>query len=119
MNQLWFPDVSPNAVGIDGSWYARKIVLLKAPVPAGTFSFRIPLRHIFGFAEDYNKVVYGFKHQLSLYRKADDNDSIQRMDDEGNGKISLTKVSWFMPHVIPNDEPKMKLYKIIENKKKQ
>lgn len=86
MNQLWFPDVSPNAVGIDGSWYARKIVLLKAPVPAGTFSFRIPLRHIFGFAEDYNKVVYGFKHQLSLYRKADDNDSIQRMDDEGNGK---------------------------------
>ena len=117
MNQLWYPDVAPNAFGIDGSWYARKIVLLKGPVPAGTFSFRIPLKHIFGFAEDYNKVVYGFKHQLSLYRKADDNDSIERMDKEGNGKISLTKVSWFMPHVIPNDEQKMKLYKIIESKK--
>jgi hypothetical protein len=116
MNQLWFPDVDFNVLDINGSWVRRKYTLLHYPDPKGTFSFRIPLKFIFGFCEDYNKVVYGFKHQLTLYRKSDDNDVIQKLGDDA-GKIKLDKVSWFMPHVMPSDEQKMKLYKMIENKK--
>ena len=37
----------------------------------GTFAFRIPLKHIFRFCEDYDKIVYGLKHTLSLVRKTD------------------------------------------------
>ena len=33
---------------------------------------RIPLKHIFGFCEDYDKIVYGLKHSLTLVRKGDD-----------------------------------------------
>ena len=35
-----------------------------------------------------------------------------------NGKIVLSKISWFMPHVTPADNNKMELYKIIERKEK-
>ena len=78
---------------------------------------------MFRFCEDYDKVVYGLKHNLTLTRNGD-NDAIFRTanDAAGNpvavGKIKLDKVSWFMPHVTPADKDKMELYKIIERKEK-
>ena len=74
------------------------------------------------FYEDYDKVVYGLKHNLTLTRN-DDNDAIFRAANDAagnaiaNGKIILSKISWFMPHVMPADKDKMELYKIIESKK--
>ena len=89
------------------------------PVPKGSFSFRVPLKHIFGFCEDYNKILYGMKQTLTLTRNNDnDNDAIFRVNAAGNGKIKLDKISWFMPHVMPADKDKMELYKIIERKEK-
>ena len=32
------------------------------------------------------------------------------------GKVSLDKISWFMPHVIPADAEKFSIYKNIESK---
>ena len=58
------------------------------------------MKHIFGFCEDYDKIVYGLKHNLTLVRKSDD-DAIFRGAAAGAGKVSLVKISWFMPHVIP------------------
>ena len=93
--------------------------------PIGSFSFRIPLKHIFGFCEDYDKVVYGLKHTLTLTRD-NNNTAIHKFNDpgvDGNdrlalGQVILSDITWFMPHVIPADEDKMKLYKIIERKEK-
>ena len=85
--------------------------------PKGSFSFKIPLKHIFGFCEDYDKVVYGFKHELTLTRN-NDNDAIFKDGGIDRGKITLSKISWFMPHVTPADKDKMELYKIIERKEK-
>ena len=68
-------------------------------------------------------IVYGFKHALTLTRN-DDNDAIFRAANNtdgnpvANGKIMLSKISWFMPHVEPADENKMDIYKIIERKEK-
>ena len=85
--------------------------------PKGTFSFRVPLKHIFGFCEDYDKVVDGLKHTLTLTRN-NDQDAIFRANAADVGKITLSKISWFMPHVTPADKDKMELYKIIERKEK-
>ena len=84
---------------------------IKSPDPKGTFSFRIPFKHIFGFAEDYDKIVYGIRHVLTLVRKSDD-DAIFRLTAAGAGKITLSKVSWYVPHVRPADGPKLRLYEI-------
>ena len=118
LNQLWYKDTSVDA-DIDNNvgFRIRKEYIINNPNPKGTFSFRIPLKHIFGFCEDYNKILYGMKQTLTLTRN-NDNDSIFRANAIANGKVRLDKISWFMPHVMPADKDKMELYKIIERKEK-
>ena len=135
LNQLWYKDTKNSAImdTADDNFNAgfkirHDYIFGNADGNAahvGKFSFRIPLKHIFGFCEDYDKVAYGLKHTLTLTRN-NDNDAIHKrvvLNVAGNdtlpyGKIRLDKITWFMPHVMPADEDKMKLYKIIERKEK-
>ena len=82
-----------------------------------TFSFRIQLKHIFSFSQDYDKIVYDLKHSLTLVMKTND-DAIFRAAAAGARKISVDKVSWFMPHVIAADAEEFSINKIIESKVK-
>ena len=128
LNQLWYKDTNPTAnIGNNGNvgFSVRRQYILGSD-PVGKFSFKIPLKHIFGFCEDYDKVVYGLKHTLTLTRN-NDNDAIFKSDRQaGNpavdivmdGVVTITKITWFMPHVTPADKDKMELYKIIERKEK-
>ena len=61
--------------------------------------------------------MYGLKHSLTLVRKTDDG-AIFRGVASGAGKVSLDKISWFMPHVISADAEKLSIYKTIELKVK-
>ena len=67
--------------------------------------------------------MYGLKHNLTLTRN-NDNDAIYRNNNDTagaamvDGRVILTEISWFMPHVTPADQYKMELYKIIERKEK-
>ena len=125
LNQLCCKDTNANAEEGNTGWNVGRLYIITGSDPRGTFSFRIPLKHIFGFCGDYDKVVYGLKHNLTLTRN-DDNDAIFKtanVDGGGNdavvdGKVILSKISWFMPHVTPADNDKMELYKIIEKKEK-
>ena len=63
LNQLWYKDTTPNAEEANTGWEVRRRQIIRNSDPKGTFSFKIPLKHIFGFCEDYDKVVYGLKHK--------------------------------------------------------
>ena len=124
LNQLWYKDTTDTAVLADNVGFKiRHDYIITNSRPRGSFSIRIPLKHIFGFCGDYDKVVYGLKHNLTLTRN-EDNEAIYRGANNaaGNplvaGKIVLSKISWFMPHVTPPDKDKMELFKIIERKEK-
>ena len=126
LNQLWCKDTSANAEidGNTGFKIRQDYIIKKHPNETrGAFSFKIPLKHIFGFCEDYDKVVYGLKHNLTLTRNSD-NDAIFKTANDAagnplvNGKVRLDKISWYMSHVTPADKDKMELYKIIERKEK-
>ena len=124
LNQLWYKDTTINANNNNNGFSIRRNYIFLNADPIGTFSFKIPLKHIFGFCEDYDKVVYGLKHNLTLTRN-NDNDAIFKapnvvggVDVVADGKVILSKVSWFMPHLTPADKDKMELYKIIERKEK-
>ena len=56
--------------------------------------------------------MYGLKRSLTIDRKADDDASFRGAAADA-GKVSLDKISWFMPQVIPADaetiESKVKL----------
>ena len=92
LNQLWCKDKTTQANAQNVGWNVRKLYIINNSDPKGTFSFRIPLKHIFGFCEDYDKVVYGFKHTLTLTRN-DDEDAIFRAGGVDAGKITLSNIS--------------------------
>ena len=118
LNQSWYKDSLAVANAQNVGWNIRRKYIINDNVdPQGSFSFKIPLKHIFGFCEDYDKVVYGFKHALILIRN-EDHEAIFKGNGVDNGKITLSKVSWFMPDVIPADKDKLEIYKITERKEK-
>ena len=70
LNELWYKDTAATAVKVDNNGFdARHAYLIQSPTVKGTFSFRIPMNRIFGFCEDYDKIVYGLKHSLTLLGK--------------------------------------------------
>ena len=134
LNQLWYKDTKNTAVldpanaNFNAGFKIRHDYIFGntdgVAANVGKFSFRIPLKHIFGFCEDYDKIVYGLKHTLTLTRDNDNTAIFKAVvnDAGGNdtlfGRVNLDKITWFMPHVTPADEDKMKLYKVIERKEK-
>jgi len=118
LNQLWYKDnTSTASVDDNNGFKIRQSYIIRMPNPKGLFSLRIPLKHIFGFTEDYDKIVYSFTQRLTLVRKAD-SDAIFKAAAADNGKINIQKISRFMPHVLPADGEKLQLYKTIESKSK-
>ena len=134
LNHLWYKDtkntaiLDPDNANFNAGFKIRHDYIFGSTdgvaANVGKFSFRIPLKHIFGFCEDYDKIVYGLKHTLTLTRDNDNTAIFKAIvnDAGGNdtlfGRVNLDKIIWFMPHVTPADEDKMKLYKIIERKEK-
>ena len=114
--QCWYPDTNTNAALANIGFAIRHGYIVTKPNPKGTFSFAVPLEHILGFCEDYDKVLYGVRHTLTLVRSTDDNDAILRAGAAAAGKVKLSKLSWMMPKVQPSDEMKYQLYKHIESK---
>ncbi|XP_051174288.1 uncharacterized protein LOC127289995 [Leptopilina boulardi] len=71
----------------------------------GYFDVTIPLGMIFGFAEDYKKILMNAKHELILTRARNDTNAIiqtgQGADEEF--KIFINKLEWMVPYVLPAD----------------
>ena len=108
--QGWYPDIT-TAAALANTGFAIQS-MIRAPDPNGSFQYAIPMRHIFGFVNDYSKVTYGMRDTLQLIRK-DDNDALYRAAAAGAGKVKLSKMAWFVPIVQPNDVRNANLYKSI------
>ena len=116
MNQLWNRDTTATADLVANTGFKnRQNYIITQSEAKGTFSFCIPLKHIFGFCDDYDKVLYGFKHTLTLNRRNND-EAIFKAAGTTAGKVELSKLSLFMPHVTPSAVARNNLYKIIESK---
>ena len=112
--QCWFKDgANGGFANTNTGREERKKIFFDQTAAAGErgkFSFCIPLKHIFGFCDDYDKVMYGVNHGLSLFRKGNDT-AIHRADNnlgaanaDVPAKVVLKKVKWCMPHVKPSLE---------------
>lgn len=90
----------------------------------GYFDVSIPLSMIFGFAEDYRKVVVNVKHELVLIRSMNDVNAVEQEATEANNvrtwevyKIKLMKVEWLMPYVVPSDSRKIHLLDLLKKER--
>jgi hypothetical protein len=115
LSQLWCEDTLDELTAENQGYITRQTYINNRPIVRGSFSVAIPLSHIFGFEDDYDKVVYGFKHSLIL-KRASDNDAIVRDESVATGKVELSRTQWMMPHVLPSDSEKLPFFKIIEAK---
>ena len=71
---LKFPDDFQKSTGLKQLWYkdnhttahlqnnprsgVRQQCVIQKPDPKGTFSLRVPLKHTFGFCDDYEKITF-------------------------------------------------------------
>jgi hypothetical protein len=97
----------------------------KNSMTGNVFTGCIPLKHLFGFCEDYKKFLLNCDQQLILNRSSTDLDAIRVVDAgttehvEKNKKITieLTKVTWKMPIIKVSDKEKLKLLKVLDSRK--
>jgi hypothetical protein len=121
MNMCWYKDTTDTAADENKGFKVRRNLIISKPDPKGTFSFAIPLCHLFGFCEDYTKVIYGVKQSLILSRQTDSDAIFHETPTDGapaDGKITITKLSWLIPHILPSIDAKLMLEKVINNKTK-
>ena len=90
--QGWFPDINTNATANNTGFYTRQGYLTRNSNPKCSFQCAIPMRHIFGFVDDYWKVTNGMRDTLQLIRK-DDNDALFRTAAADAGKVVLSKLA--------------------------
>ena len=137
---LRYPDDFSKSEGLLQCWFKDSVAAVKNPgreerkkllyhnnndIQAdqkGCFSICIPLEHLFGFCEDYNKVMYGVTHTLSSFRQNDDIAIHRQANQVGGGnadvaaKIEIQKIKWRVPQVKPSFEIANGLIGEIESK---
>ena len=116
MIESWAPDTSKDIAATNLGFKARQhFVLGSESSPVGSFRILVPLKRIFGFADDYEKILYGFNHGLILTRSTDDDNALCRAAaDVNDGKITLNYIRWMLPRVVPNDVIKLELLRTIK-----
>ena len=88
--QGWTPDINGNAVAANTGFAVCQRFLIQNSEPKDSFQCAIPIRHIFGFVDNYAKATYEMRETLQLIRK-DDNDALFRTAAAGAGKVVLSK----------------------------
>lgn len=88
------------------------------------FSGCIPLKYLFGFCEEYKKILLNCNQQLILNRASTDYDALRVTGggSDTNTKfkqsgIELNTLQWRMPIVKVSDTEKLKLLKVLNSRK--
>ena len=118
----WFPDSDKTCTSTNTGFVARKKYLFEGPDTKGKFSFRIPLKNVFGVCSDYDRVIFGYDLELVLIRQNDYFALFKKEDTPGEntnvalGKLELKSITLHMPVVTPAVGTQLKLLEIIKNK---
>lgn len=117
---------TPNDVfALENALWDFEIEEEKITADKNMFAGCLPLKYLFGFCEDYKKIILNCNQQLILNRSSTDCDALYVTGDgvaenhEKNKrvKIELSKVIWKMPVIKVSDKEKLKLLKVIDSRK--
>ena len=126
LNSCWAPDDNDGtAKDENDGWEDRKKMLFGNNVMgtgvedpnSGSFRFSVRLEDIFGFATDYNRVMYGFTHTLTLVRNLNHKDAMFGADGALEPDIKFTRISWILPNVEPSQVANYELVKLINEQR--
>lgn len=83
----------------------------------GNLNVCIPLSKLFGFAEDYRKIIVNARHELVLIRSANDKNSLLWTATSAADttqevvSVTLTKLCWRIPYITLSDKQRISLLK--------
>lgn len=80
----------------------------------GEFNCCIPLKNLFGFAEDYRSIIMNAKHELIIIRSRTDTNAL--VGDNNIVKFILNKIQWRIPHIQVNDVEKLRMLNYLDKK---
>lgn len=80
----------------------------------GTIQCLIHLRDLFGFCEDYQKIIMNAKHELIMV--VNRHALLSYIAPTDSFDIKITKVQWKVPHVQLADQAKLQMLKYLERK---
>ncbi|XP_067214209.1 uncharacterized protein [Linepithema humile] len=80
----------------------------------GNFNFCVPLNALFGFCEDYKRIVINARHELVLIQSRNDNNCLVGRVG-ANPTIELLKIQWQMPHVSLSEVNKLSLLRTLKS----
>ena len=102
LSECWALD-SNKAIANNTGFAKRKafILALTDANKKGDVSFGVDLELFSGFAEDYDKVIFGQRQSLQFNRKANSDDAIFR-DGDAAGKVTIKNITWWMARVKPS-----------------
>lgn len=89
----------------------------------GKFSGCVPLKHLFGYCEDYKKIMLNCNQQLILNRTSSDLDALYvkgvSLTSDAHKKVTveLNKIVWKMPIIKVVDREKLKLLKVLDSRR--
>lgn len=63
-------------------------------------SLFLPIKRLFGFCKDINRVFRGLPHEIELEKNLDDN--IIQTTDDNSYQFQISHLSWFVPVVTPS-----------------
>lgn len=79
-----------------------------------TYSLILPLRFLFGFCDDYNRMILSSKHELIIIRnRCDSSLCLSQMNSE-KFEFNVTKIHWKIQHIQLNDEGRLLTLKSLE-----
>ena len=104
--------------------YKKHGALLQDADPKGSFSYVIPLKRLFGFFRDYNKVIFGTTQSLNITTKGNSDNAIFRENGGADAaarasavcRVHLIKMRWYVPHIVGSDEINLALNSKIKSK---
>lgn len=86
-------------------------------VAAENINMIVPLRFIFGFCDDFKKIVLNSKHELILVRhRSNLNMYRETVADPLDIQFTVNKIVWKVPHVELSDEAKLSMLQTLSQK---
>lgn len=84
-------------------------------IRAGNYRMILPLRFIFGFCDDFNKIVLNSKHELILVRHRTNLNMYREAPAQGglNLQFNVNKILWKIPHIELSDGAKLSMLQTV------
>lgn len=95
----------------DAKAYALYALYSATQIEYGTYRMVLPLRFVFGFCDDFNKIVLNSKHELILVRNRTDANAYLAPAAVVN--FHINKICWKIQHVSLSDESKLSMLKTL------